>query len=193
MTIDIPRLDTISLDITGMTCAACAARIEKKLNRVEGVEASVNYATESARVSFDPDQVSPTDLVATIESIGYGARLPQPAEAAAQAPGTDSRDEGRDPYLHRLIVAAVLGLPVLVLSMVPALQFRNWQWLCFALASPVATWAAWPFHRVAWKNLRQAEATMDTLVSVGVGAAYLWSPSQLFFTPAGDNDMTMSK
>ena len=202
MTIDIPRLDTISLDITGMTCAACAARIEKKLNRVEGVEANVNYATEQAKVSFDPEQVSPDDLVATIESIGYGARLPRPAVvdatagdgaagAVAQAAVADDQRE-RDPYLQRLIVAAVLGLPVLVLSMVPALQFRNWQWLCFALASPVATWAAWPFHRAAWKNLRQAEASMDTLISVGVGAAYLWSTYQLFFTAAGDNDMTMS-
>ncbi len=205
MTIDIPRLDTISLDITGMTCAACAARIEKKLNRVEGVEAMVNYATETARVSFDPEQVSPDELVATIESIGYGARLPRPpagagdgaSAAAASGSGSGSGsgdDDGaeRDPYLQRLIVAAVLGLPVLVLSMVPALQFRNWQWLCFALASPVATWAAWPFHRAAWKNLRQAEASMDTLISIGVSAAYLWSTYQLFFTSAGDNDMTMS-
>ncbi len=130
-----------------------------------------------------------TDLVATVESIGYGAALP----AAPGAPPSAQPEaaSGVDPLLARLVTAVLLGVPVLVLSMVPALQFRNWQWLCFALTAPVATWAAWPFHRAAWKNLRQAEATMDTLISVGVTAAFGWSTYALFFTPAGDNDMQM--
>ena len=178
--------DQIELELTGMTCAACAARIEKKLNRMPGVSATVNYATEKAAVQFESASVRPGDLIATVESIGYGAAVPAPAGAAvAPAP------PGIDPLLQRLIVAAVLGVPVLVMSMVPALQFRNWQWLAFALAAPVATWAAWPFHRAAWKNLQQAEASMDTLVSIGVMAAFGWSAYALFFTPAGDNGMTM--
>ncbi len=186
----VPTLvDHLDLEVTGMTCAACANRIERRLNKIDGVQASVNYATETARVEFDPALVVPTDLVAAVESIGYGAVLPAPAGAVA---ATDEQSDTRDPLLQRLVVAALLGLPVLLLSMVPALQFRNWQWLAFALASPVATWAAWPFHRAAWKNLRHAEATMDTLVSLGVAAAYLWSTYALFFTSAGDNDMTMS-
>jgi P-type Cu+ transporter len=182
-------VDHLDLEVTGMTCAACANRIERRLNKIDGVQASVNYATETARVEFDPALVVPTDLVAAVESIGYGALLPAPPGAVA---ADDEPDATHDPLLQRLVVAAVLGGPVLLLSMVPALQFRNWQWLAFALASPVATWAAWPFHRAAWKNLRQAEATMDTLVSLGVAAAYLWSTYALFFTAAGDNEMTMS-
>ncbi|MEX0847475.1 MAG: heavy metal translocating P-type ATPase [Ilumatobacteraceae bacterium] len=179
--------DRIELELTGMTCAACAARIEKKLNRMDGVTATVNYATEKATVTFDGGAVRPSDLITTVESIGYGAHVPaaagaEPAEVA----------ERTDPLLQRLIVATVLGTPVLLLSMVPALQFRNWQWLAFALSAPVATWCAWPFHRSAWKNLRQAEASMDTLVSVGVSAAFGWSTYALFFTAAGDNGMTMS-
>ena len=177
--------DRIELELTGMTCAACAARIEKKLNRLDGVSASVNYATEKAVVSFDSARVMPSDLVATVESIGYGAHVPSPdAEPAAPEPTGD-------PLLRRLVVAAVLGTPVLVLSMVTAFQFRNWQWLAFAMSAPVATWAAWPFHRSAAKNLRQAEASMDTLVSVGVLAAFGWSTYALFFTSAGDNGATM--
>jgi Cu+-exporting ATPase len=177
--------DRIELELTGMTCAACAARIEKKLNRLDGVSASVNYATEKAVVSFDSARVVPSDLVSTVESIGYGAHVPTP-DAAEPAP-----EPTGDPLLRRLVVAAVLGTPVLVLSMVTALQFRNWQWLAFAMSAPVATWAAWPFHRSAAKNLRQAEASMDTLVSVGVLAAFGWSTYALFFTSAGDNGATM--
>lgn len=179
--------DRIELELSGMTCAACAARIEKKLNRMDGVTATVNYATEKATVTFDGAAVRPSDLIATVESIGYGAHLPAPA-------GHEDAEvvERTDPLLRRLIVATVLGAPVLVLSMIPALQFRNWQWLAFALSAPVATWCAWPFHRAAWKNLRQAEASMDTLVSVGVLAAFGWSTYALFFTSAGDNGMTMS-
>ena len=188
----------IELDVTGMTCAACASRIEKKLNRLDGVTASVNYATEKASVVYDGALLSPTDLVATVESIGYGASLPRPSSGPSSGPSTSTSTgagdpaERRDPLFQRLVAATLLGAPVLVLSMVPALQFRNWQWLAFALSAPVATWAAWPFHRVAWKNLQQGEASMDTLVSVGVSAAFAWSAYALFFTPAGDNSMTMS-
>jgi Cu+-exporting ATPase len=181
--------DHIDLAVTGMTCAACAARIERTLNKIDGVQATVNYATEQARVAFDPSQVVPSDLVAAVAKIGYGASVPSPGDIAS---GTATTEPTTDPLQYRLIAAGVLGLPVLLLSMVPALQFRNWQWLAFTLASPVALWAAWPFHRVAWKNLRQGEAGMDTLVSLGVAAAYLWSTYALFFTPAGDNGMTMS-
>ena len=179
----------IELEVTGMTCAACAARIEKKLNRMPGVTATVNYATEKAHVEFDASAVSTDDLIATVESIGYGAAPPRPA-------GTPSADvpsaNAADPLLQRLIGSALLGGPVLLMSMIPALQFRNWQWLAFTLAAPVATWGAWPFHRAAWKNLRQAEATMDTLVSIGVLASFLWSAYVLFFTSVGDSGMTMS-
>jgi P-type Cu+ transporter len=181
----------IELAVTGMTCAACAARIEKKLNRLEGVAATVNYATEKASVTFDPHSLTPDDLIATVQSIGYDATLPAPTRSAPEGPPPENSSAWADPLLQRLTAAAVLGLPVLVMSMVSAAQFRNWQWLAFALAFPVATWAAWPFHRSAWKNLQQAEASMDTLVSVGVLAAFGWSTYALFFTPAGDNGMTM--
>jgi P-type Cu+ transporter len=183
--------ERVVLDVTGMTCAACALRIEKKLNRLDGVDATVNYATETATVRFDPGRADTDALVATIASIGYGATLPTPI-GEPTAPSNATTDEGTDPVLTRLVVAVVLGTPVLVLSMVTAWQFRNWQWLAFALAAPVATWCAWPFHRAAWLNLRQAEASMDTLVSVGVSAAFGWSTYALFFTSAGDNGMTMS-
>ena len=182
----------VELEVTGMTCAACAARIEKKLNRLEGVSATVNYATEKAVVSFDAGAYEPGDLIATVQSIGYDAHVPKPAASVATSVAADLPERAlADPLTQRLLAAALLGGPVLVVSMVSALQFRNWQWLAFALAAPVATWAAWPFHRAAWKNLRQGEASMDTLVSVGVLAAFGWSTYALFFTPAGDNGMTM--
>jgi P-type Cu+ transporter len=193
------QLDHVDLVVTGMTCAACAARIEKKLNRLDGVTATVNYATERANVDFDPAAVTTDRLIDVVSSIGYGAELPPSGAAPAPSAGEGEADPRSDanaaPLValrQRLIGATVLGLPVLVLSMIPALQFRNWQWLVFALAAPVATWGAWPFHRAAWKNARQAEATMDTLVSVGVIAAFGWSTWVLFATPAGDNGMSMS-
>jgi Cu+-exporting ATPase len=176
----------VDLTLTGMTCAACAARIEKKLNRLDGVSATVNYATEKAAVTFDPEAVSTTDLLSAVESIGYGARLP-----ADDVDDTDADEARRQTLLRRLVVAAVLGVPVLLLSMVPALQFRNWQWVALVLATPVAMWSAAPFHRAAWRNARQAEASMDTLVSVGVLAAYGWSAYALLFTTAGDAGMKM--
>jgi P-type Cu+ transporter len=183
----------IDLAVSGMTCAACAARIEKKLNRLDGVTATVNYATEKATITVDDGATTPDELIEVIESIGYGAARPAPsADSQPQRAGLTAADPATAAMRSRLVAAVALGIPVLVLSMVPALQFRNWQWLSFALAAPVATWAAWPFHRTAWKNLRHAEATMDTLVSVGVLAAFGWSFYALFFTPAGDNSMTMS-
>ena len=182
-------IEHVDLTLTGMTCAACAARIEKKLNTLDGVTATVNYATEKAAVAFDPNIQSTDDLLGAVESIGYSAELP--ARAADYARQDDADDRRRRALLRRFVVATVLGVPVLVISMVSALQFRNWQWAAFALATPVATWAAAPFHRAALKNLRQAEASMDTLVSVGVLAAYGWSTYALFFTEAGDAGMKM--
>ena len=180
-------LEHLDLELTGMTCAACANRIEKKLNRLDGVTATVNYATEKANVAFDPEVATPETLIATVQSIGYGAAMPAPIG-----------DDRADPALariadlrRRLTVAVLLGVPVLLLSMIPALQFRGWQWFALVFATPVAAWSAWPFHVTAWKNLRQAEASMDTLVSVGVIAAYGWSLYALLATPAGDLGMTM--
>ncbi|HEX3088675.1 MAG TPA: heavy metal translocating P-type ATPase, partial [Ilumatobacteraceae bacterium] len=179
----------VDLALTGMTCAGCASRIEKTLNGLDGVNATVNLATEKASVAFDPDVVSTDELVAAVESIGYSARLPA-TSGSTDDDAEAERDRRR--LLQRLVVSVVLGVPVLVMSMVPALQFTNWQWVAFVLATPVATWAAFPFHRTAWKNARMAEASMDTLVSVGVLAAYGWSTYALFFTAAGDAGMKMS-
>jgi Cu+-exporting ATPase len=168
----------VDLDVTGMTCAACASRIERKLNKLDGVEATVNYATERAHVSVGSSGLEPAALIATIESVGYGAQI------AGSAP-LDEDARARDLW-RRLVVATVLGIPVLLLSMIPALQFDGWQWVALALTTPVATWAAWPFHRAMVLNLRHRQATMDTLVSVGVWAAYLWSLWALVFTSAGE-------
>jgi len=180
----------VELVIGGMTCASCAARVEKKLNRLEGVQASVNYATERAKVSYGGG-VSPQDLVAIVEATGYTAQLPAARrDDEAGEGGPDAPDETRG-LRQRLIVSAVLALPVLVLSMVPVLQFDNWQWLSLALASPVVAWGALPFHRAAWVNARHRAATMDTLVSVGVGAAWLWSLWALFLGEAGMPGMRM--
>jgi P-type Cu+ transporter len=178
---------SISLAISGMSCASCAARIETRLNGLDGVIASVNFATEQASVDF-PDSVSPDDLVAVVKETGYTATLPRPA---AQSASTADSGETRQ-WRHRLLTSAVLTIPVVLLSMVPALQFDYWQWVALALATPVAVWGAWPFHRAALANLRHRAATMDTLISVGVGAAYLWSVWALLFTHAGEPGMTMT-
>jgi Cu+-exporting ATPase len=177
----------VDLRLTGMTCAGCASRIEKALNQLDGVSATVNLATEKASVAFDPAVVSTDALRSAVESIGYGAQLP--TAGVTDDGGEDERR--RRTLLRRLIVAVVLGVPVLAMSMVPALQFRNWQWVALVLSTPVATWSAAPFHRAALKNARHGEATMDTLVSVGVLAAYGWSAYALFFTAAGDAGMKM--
>ena len=183
---------TIDLAVTGMTCAACAARIERRLNRVPGLEATVNYATERARITVDAELLDERgvggvldDCVATIVDVGYGAAPTDRDDPAASARRlADLR--------RRLWLASALGLPVLALSMMPGLQFDGWQWVALALALPVSTWAAWPFHRAMWMNLRHRQATMDTLVSVGVTAATLWSVWALVATEAGDIGMVMS-
>ena len=185
----------VELEITGMTCASCAARIEKKLNRMEGVTASVNYATEKAAVVYPPE-VSPADLIAVVEATGYGAALPAPPAAAASTSAEDAPSSARpatnDPIRQRLLVSAILAAPVLLLSMVPALQFRDWQWLALVLASPVVVWGGLPFHKAAWTNLKHGAATMDTLISLGTIAAFGWSLYALFFGSAGDPGMRMA-
>src|SRR4051794_9728574 len=153
-----------------MTCASCASRIERRLNKLDGVTASVNYATEKARVDFDPGAVAPERLIEAVEAAGYSATLPSSEPASEPA---DEADETA-PLRRRLIVAALLSVPALLLSMIPALQFDNFQWLSLNLVTPVVLWAAWPFHKAAWANLKHGAATMDTLVSVGTLAAWLW-------------------
>jgi Cu+-exporting ATPase len=175
----------VELPITGMTCASCANRIERKLNKLDGVTATVNYATEKASVEFD-EAVAPDQLLEAVEAAGYRAELPS-AEPAG--PAEERPDE---PLRRRLILSGVLSLPVLLISMVPAFQFDNWQWLALNLATPVVLWGAWPFHQAAWANLRHGTATMDTLVSVGVLSAWLWSVYALFIGDAGMPDMRMS-
>ncbi|HET9173600.1 MAG TPA: heavy metal translocating P-type ATPase [Actinospica sp.] len=184
--------DRVELEITGMTCASCAARIEKKLNRIEGVTATVNYATEKAAVAYPPE-VSPADLIAVVEATGYGAALPQPPASPAPGPAAepDAPAVTATPLRQRLLVSAALAAPVLLLSMIPALQFRNWQWLALVLAAPVVVWGGLPFHRAAWVNLRHGAATMDTLISLGTIAAFGWSLYALFLGGAGDPGMRM--
>jgi Cu+-exporting ATPase len=186
----------VELEIGGMTCASCAARIEKKLNRMDGVTASVNYATEKAKVGYGGG-VAVADLIATVEATGYTAALPpppadDPAQDAAAAPAATAADAELTTLRQRLTTAVVLAVPVILLAMVPALQFDNWQWLSLALAWPVVVYAGWPFHRAAWTNLRHGAATMDTLVSVGTLAAFGWSLWALFFGDAGTTGMTDS-
>ncbi|MDT9692973.1 heavy metal translocating P-type ATPase [Streptomyces sp. P9(2023)] len=190
--------NTVDLSITGMTCASCAARIERKLNKLPGVSASVNFATANARVSY-ADDVTPQKLIEVVKATGYGASLPAPpasAETGGAGDGGDGPVGEEERHVRalrdRLLVSAALTVPVVMLSMIPALQFRFWQWLAFALASPVALWGAWPFHRAAALNLRHKAATMDTLVSLGVIAAWLWSVYALFLGGAGEPGMRMT-
>jgi len=190
MAIDTPQpAEHLELPITGMTCASCANRIERKLNKLDGVTASVNYATEKATVDFDPATVAPDQLVAAVESAGYVATIPSAEPAgAADAPDTDELS----PLRRRLLISALLSIPVLLISMIRPLQFDNWQWLSLQLATPVILWGAWPFHRAAWANLKHGTATMDTLISMGVLAAWGWSLYALFLGDAGMPDMRMS-
>ncbi|MEO7015086.1 MAG: heavy metal translocating P-type ATPase [Leifsonia sp.] len=182
----------VELEIGGMTCASCAMRIERKLNRIDGVEATVNYATEKARVSADG--VDTSLLIAAVQAAGYTATLPAPPQTAERTPETAASPADRETaeLRRRLLISAALALPVVVLSMVPLLQFTNWQWLALTLAAPVAAWGAWPFHRAAWVNARHGAATMDTLISVGVIAAFGWSLYALFFGGAGMPGMHMT-
>ncbi|RAS70054.1 Cu+-exporting ATPase [Lentzea atacamensis] len=181
-----PRTSQIELSIGGMTCASCAARIERKLNKLEGVTASVNYATEKARIDF-PGDLSPADLVKVVEDTGYTAELPAPPVTGGD---TVAEEDPTRSLRQRLVTSAVLSVPVIALAMIPALQFTYWQWLSLALAGPVVVWGAWPFHKAAWTNLRHGAATMDTLISIGVGAAFLWSLYALFLGTAGTPGMT---
>jgi len=190
-----PSTRTVELSIGGMTCASCAARVEKKLNKVSGVSATVNYATEKARVTF-PDSLPPEELVPVVAATGYTATLPPPQAARLNGPAVNNDDTPDDAHtaalLQRLLICLVLATPVLMMSMVPALQFTNWQWLALTLASPVVVWGAWPFHAAAWTNARHGAATMDTLISIGVLAAYIWSLYALFIGDAGQPGMHMS-
>ncbi|GAA1775807.1 heavy metal translocating P-type ATPase [Agromyces lapidis] len=227
-TLDTPPLRTIDLDIEGMTCASCVGRVEKRLGRLDGVEAAVNLATERARVTF-PTSTSIEALVEAVKQAGYAATPVEQADAAAPAPhaapvpfvgssaepavsagvvpgaspsaadgglapgGARASGNGReasDPLMTRLIVSAVLTLPVVVIAMVPAFQFTYWQWLSLTLAAPVVVWGGWPFHRAAWQNLRHGALTMDTLVSLGTLTAFAWSLWSLFFGHAGMPGMT---
>jgi len=196
----IDGLDHVDIPIVGMTCAACAARIEKRLNRLDGVRASVNYATEHAQVALDPTVADLELVIATVRGLGYDAdvsslgpsgRPAGPAPATPSGTPADAADARLQSLRERLIGSAVLTVPVVIMAMVPAAQFRNWQWLSLTLAAPVATWGAWPFHTAAWKNLRHRSTTMDTLVSLGVLAAFGWSLYALFFGEAGVEGMTM--
>jgi Cu+-exporting ATPase len=179
----------LELPIEGMTCASCANRIERKLNRLDGVTATVNYATEKAAVTFDAEAVSTDELVAAVESVGYRAKLPAPADEGADAA---AEDDPTASLRERLLVSAALTLPVLLLSMIPPLQFDRWQWLTLMLAAPVVVWGALPFHRAAWANLKHGAATMDTLISVGTLAAFGWSLYALFLGEAGEEGLEMT-
>ena len=178
--------ERVELPITGMTCASCANRIERKLNKLDGVTATVNYATEAATVEYQAT-TTVDELIAAVEVAGYHAAAPSAEAATDQAPEPDPVAGLR----RRLIVSAALSVPVLLIAMIPALQFDNWQWLSLQLATPVVLWGAWPFHRAAWANLKHATATMDTLISVGTLSAWVWSAYALFLGDAGENGMRM--
>ncbi|MCX5522348.1 heavy metal translocating P-type ATPase [Streptomyces bobili] len=178
----------VELSIGGMTCASCAARIEKKLNRIDGVTATVNYATEKAKISY-PDGIGVADLITTVEKTGYTAAEPPPPTPPGDDGGVPGAAPAADQELltlrQRLLVSLALSVPVVLLAMAPALQFDNWQWLSLTLAAPVVIWGAFPFHRAAWTNARHGAATMDTLVSIGTLAALGWSLWALFLGDAG--------
>jgi Cu+-exporting ATPase len=176
----------VELLIGGMTCASCANRIEKKLNKLDGVTATVNYATEKARVTYG-DGITPEDLIATVEKTGYTAALPRPPQAEEP---DDAADDPARALRLRLLVSTALTVPVIAMAMIPALQFEYWQWLSLTLAAPVVVWGGAPFHRAAWTNLRHGAATMDTLVSLGTIAAFGWSLYALFWGTAGVPGMT---
>jgi Cu+-exporting ATPase len=177
---------TTELDITGMTCASCANRIERKLNKVPGVVATVNYATEKAKVSYE-EGVGAEDLLAVVAAAGYGATLPAPPAAPGEPPTVE--DPARA-LRQRLLVSLVLTVPVVAMAMVPLWQFTHWQWLSLAFAAPVVVWGALPFHRAAWANLRHGSSTMDTLISLGTLTAFGWSLYALFLGTAGTPGMT---
>ncbi|MER6583453.1 heavy metal translocating P-type ATPase, partial [Nonomuraea sp. NPDC001023] len=182
------RQNAVELSIGGMTCASCANRIERKLNKMDGVTATVNYATEKAKVTF-PEGVDPQQLIAQVEAAGYTAALPAPPRSEGEPGEREPEDELR-PLRSRLITSVVLAVPVIAMAMIPPLQFTNWQWMSLVLTAPVVVYAGWPFHKAAWTNLRHGAATMDTLISVGTIAALGWSLWALFFGTAGTPGMT---
>ncbi|MFI5624365.1 heavy metal translocating P-type ATPase [Nocardioides sp. NPDC051685] len=180
------------LEIDGMTCASCANRIERKLNKLDGVAATVNYATEKAKITVAADNtdIDASVLIATVESAGYGAKEPRREDPSSSAPVDGEATDPVDRLRQRLLISALLTVPVVLMAMVPALQFESWQWLSLTLAAPVVVWGAAPFHRAAWTNARHGAATMDTLVSVGTLAAFGWSLYALFLGTAGEPGMT---
>src|SRR3954468_14884910 len=180
--------EQIELPITGMTCASCANRIERNLNKLDGVEASVNYATEKATVSYDPAAAAPEQFVEAVEAAGYQAALPS-HEHAGGHDHMNHEIDSTESLKRRTIISALLAAPLLAMSMIPALQFENWQWLSLQLATPIVLWAAWPFHRATWANLKHGTATMDTLISLGVLSAWLWSLYALVLGNAGEPGM----
>ncbi|MFR4190281.1 MAG: heavy metal translocating P-type ATPase, partial [Corynebacterium variabile] len=206
--VDLVQLD---LGVTGMTCTSCSARIERKLNRMDGVDATVNFATESAKVDYDPAKTDPGAVIQTVRNTGYDAFTMADTSADESDTGTDDGDAASSPkddvvgqarvdaardaeaadLLHRTILSAILAFPVVLVSMVPALQFDNWQWAALTLISPVYFWGGAPFHRATLVNLKHFSFTMDTLVSLGTTAAYLWSLWALFLGNAGMTGMTM--
>ena len=161
----------MEFDVGGMTCASCAMRIEKKLNKLDGVEASVNYATEKATIHASPG-ITSRDLIEVIENTGYTA-------------STKPIEDNLSTLLWRLRVAIVLSIPVILMAMIPALQIDYWQWISLALATPVVAWCAWPFHKATWTNIKHGAATMDTLITIGTLSAYAWSLYALVFGTAG--------
>ncbi len=186
-----PMSTDVQLDIGGMTCASCAARIEKRLNKLDGVTATVNYSTEKAKVTMVDSHLTIDDLIAQVEGVGYTASAPRPTAipAITDASTPADTDDQTIALWHRLVLSAILSLPVVLFTMAPVLQFDSWQWLSLTLAAPVVMWGAWPFHRAAWANLRHGAATMDTLISVGTLAAFGWSLYALFLGDAGDPAM----
>ncbi|GGT02374.1 heavy metal translocating P-type ATPase [Nonomuraea spiralis] len=182
------RRNAVELSIGGMTCASCANRIERRLNKLEGVTATVNYATEKAKVTF-PEGVDAEQLISEVEKAGYTAALPAPPKSDAATAEQEPEDELR-PLRSRLITSVTLAVPVIAMAMIPPLQFTNWQWMSLVLAAPVVVYAGWPFHKAAWTNLRHGAATMDTLISIGTIAALGWSLWALFFGSAGTPGMT---
>lgn len=188
----------VDLGVSGMTCTSCSSRVERKLNKVDGVEASVNFATESASIEFDPETSTPADLIKVVEGAGYsafdmsGSDDGDQDEDAEGTPVDDARAAEQESLLRRTIISAVLSAPIMVVSMVPALQFQNWQWACAMLATVVFIFGGAPFHSATWTNLKHGSFTMDTLISMGTSAAYLWSLYALFFGNAGEPGMTMS-
>ena len=185
--------EQLELNVKGMTCASCANRVERKLNDLDGVEATVNFATERAAVSFDAGTVETGELLGAVEAAGYSAALPAVPGAGAPQPGPeDEKDAELRDLRTRLWVAIALSVPIALIAMIPPLQFDYWQWLSLQLATPVVFWAGWPFHRVAWRNLRHGTASMDTLISLGTLAAWSWSVVALFFLDAGEPGMRMT-